>query len=78
MRPLLMVLARLRVTPDHLTLLSLLAGLAFCPVFFWGLKPVAPALLLAHVLLDGLDGPLARFRRRKSITFTLEVRSFRN
>ncbi len=66
LRPLLAVLARLRVTPNHLTLLSLLAGLAFCPVFLWGWKPGAFGLLLAHVLLDGLDGPLARFTGRAS------------
>jgi phosphatidylglycerophosphate synthase len=64
--PLLAVLARVRVTPNHLTLLSLLAGLAFSPVFLWGSRPGAFALLLAHLLLDGLDGPLARFTRRAS------------
>jgi phosphatidylglycerophosphate synthase len=66
LRPLLAVLARLRITPNHLTLLSLLAGLAFCPVFLWGSKMTAFALLLAHVLLDGLDGPLARYTQRAS------------
>lgn len=60
LQPLLTVLAHLRITPNHLTLLSLLAGLAFCPCFLWGSRPIAFALLLAHVLLDGLDGPLAR------------------
>jgi phosphatidylglycerophosphate synthase len=60
LQPLLTLLARLRVTPNHLTLLSLLTGLAFCPCFLWGSRPLAFALLLAHVLLDGLDGPLAR------------------
>lgn len=64
--PLLDVLARVRVTPNHLTLLSLLAGLAFSPVFLWVSPPAAFALLLAHVLLDGLDGPLARFTGRAS------------
>lgn len=66
LQPLLAVLARLRVTPNHLTLLSLLSGLAFCPVFLWGFKPAAFGLLLAHVLLDGLDGPLARFSQKAS------------
>ena len=66
LRPLLAVLARLRITPNHLTLLSLLAGLAFCPVFLWSSKVVAFALLLAHVALDGLDGPLARYAQRAS------------
>lgn len=31
--PLLRNLAFLRVTPNHLTLLSLVMGLAFCPVY---------------------------------------------
>jgi phosphatidylglycerophosphate synthase len=66
LRPLLVALAGLRVTPNQLTLLSLLAGLAFCPVFLWGSRPVAFALLLGHVLLDGLDGPLARHTQRAS------------
>ncbi|MBE0543260.1 MAG: CDP-alcohol phosphatidyltransferase family protein [Verrucomicrobia bacterium] len=64
--PLLTLLAALRITPNHLTLLSLVAGLAFCPVFLWSSKAVAFGLLLAHVLLDGLDGPLARFTQRAS------------
>lgn len=64
--PLLTILAKWRITPNHLTLLSLLAGLAFCPVFLWSSKLAAFGLLLAHVLLDGLDGPLARYTQRAS------------
>jgi phosphatidylglycerophosphate synthase len=60
LKPLLRLLTLLRVTPNHLTLLSLIAGLAFCPVFLWGEPLPAFLLLLAHLLLDGLDGPLAR------------------
>ena len=59
MRPLLTVFARLHVKPDHLTLLSLAAGLAFSPLY----KPAFPAAmvcLLLHILFDGMDGPLAR------------------
>jgi phosphatidylglycerophosphate synthase len=66
LRPLLVVLAKLRVTPNHLTLLSLLVGLAFCPVFLWSSKIAAFVLMLVHVLLDGLDGPLARHTQRAS------------
>jgi phosphatidylglycerophosphate synthase len=66
LRPLLAALARLRITPNQLTLLSLVTGLAFCPVFLWVSKPAALGLLLAHVLLDGLDGPLARFTGKAS------------
>lgn len=72
--PLLRVLAALRVTPDHLTLVSLLFGLSFCGLWFWS-PATALAALLAHVLLDGLDGPLARHlgvaSRRGSFTDTL-------
>jgi phosphatidylglycerophosphate synthase len=57
--PLLRVLAALRVTPDHLTLASLLVGLTFCGLWFWS-PAVALGALLVHALLDGLDGPLAR------------------
>jgi phosphatidylglycerophosphate synthase len=57
--PLLNVLARAGVTADHITLLALLLGLSFCPLYFW--SPLAAFVMLAlHVLLDGLDGPLAR------------------
>lgn len=66
LRPLLRLLHGLSVTADHLTLLSLLAGLAFCPVFLWGSQALAFGLLLLHVVLDGLDGPLARHAQRAS------------
>ncbi len=63
--PLLSVLSRIGVRPDHLTALSALAGLAFCPLFFWS-KPLAFGMLAVHVLLDGLDGPLARHTNKAS------------
>jgi len=66
LRPLLVLLARIRVTPNHLTLASLLTGLAFSPSFLLGHTIAAFGWLLAHVLLDGLDGPLARFTGRAS------------
>ncbi len=57
--PLLKLLERFNVAPDHLTLLSLFAGLTFCPLYFWSI-PAAFAALMLHAALDGLDGPLAR------------------
>jgi phosphatidylglycerophosphate synthase len=66
LRPLLGMLHGLRVTANHLTLLSLLAGLAFCPVFLYGSQALAFGLLLLHVVLDGFDGPLARHTQRAS------------
>jgi phosphatidylglycerophosphate synthase len=58
--PVLRALHQCKVNANHLTFLSLLAGLAFCPLFFW--SPAAALIaLLVHVLIDGLDGPLARY-----------------
>ena len=78
LQPLLVLLTRLHITADHLTLLSLLAGLAFCPMFFWS-KWAAFGMLALHVLLDGLDGPLARHNgtasRKGSFTDTLTDQS---
>ncbi|WP_193212192.1 CDP-alcohol phosphatidyltransferase family protein [Luteolibacter marinus] len=62
LRPLLANLAGTGCRANHITALSLVSGLAFCPFFIAGQPAVALALLLFHVLLDGLDGPLARFR----------------
>lgn len=78
--PLLRLLAACGITPDHVTLASLATGLAFCPFWLWPgspswSKPAALAGLLLHVLLDGLDGPLARHlgiaSRRGSFTDSL-------
>ena len=66
LQPLLRALVRMRVTPNQLTLLSLLTGLAFCPAFLFGSPLAAFGLLMLHVVLDGLDGPLARFTGRAS------------
>lgn len=59
--PMLSWMAGFGLRANHVTLLSLLAGLAFCPVLLKGHPVAAFSLLLLHVLLDGLDGPLARF-----------------
>ena len=72
--PLLRLLTRFGVSPDHLTLLSLVVGLAGCGL--WLVDPVATlACVLLHVLIDGLDGPLARHQQvaspRGSFTDTM-------
>lgn len=71
---LLKTLDRLRVTPNLLTALSFLSGMAFCPVWFVSHGAALSAVAL-HVLLDGLDGPLARHQglasRRGSFTDTV-------
>lgn len=78
--PLLACFARLGLRPDDLTLASLVCGLAFCPLWLWpsqsvGIKLAALAAILIHLILDGLDGPLARHLktdgRRGSFTDTL-------
>lgn len=66
LKPLLGRLARLGLRADHLTLLGLVTGLAFCPLLLLGQPGWALVALAAHVLLDGLDGPLARYWRQAS------------
>lgn len=60
LRPLLLQLSKRGLRADHITLLSLLAGLGFVPAILFAQPALALALLFLHVLLDGLDGPLAR------------------
>ncbi len=57
--PMLRLFHWLGVTADHITLISLVVGIAACPLLIWS-PSWGLAALLAHVLLDGLDGPLAR------------------
>lgn len=72
--PLLVLLARSGATPNSLTGLSLVCGVAFCPLWLVH-RGAACACLVLHVLLDGLDGPLARHvgsaSRRGSFTDTM-------
>jgi phosphatidylglycerophosphate synthase len=62
-------LARLPVTPNQMTVVSALVGLAAAP-FFLSASPIwqtAGALLfLAHSILDGCDGELARLKFQES------------
>jgi phosphatidylglycerophosphate synthase len=64
--PLLRLLSLFHVTPNQLTLLSLVAGLAFCPLLLWSSSAVACSMLLLHLILDGMDGPLARYQKTAS------------
>jgi len=64
-RPVLKLFVRCGITPNLLTGLSLLCGIGFCFTFgqSWeGARLVSFGLLFMHVLLDGIDGPLARFQ----------------
>lgn len=64
--PLLLLLRRLGVTANHLTLASLAVGVAFAPLLLCGYPSHALAALGLHLLLDGLDGPLARLAKTAS------------
>lgn len=66
LRPVLEPMAKAGLRANHLTLASLVAGLGFVPALLLGSPIAALTLLLAHVLLDGLDGPLARHRGQAS------------
>ena len=62
-------LARTRVTPNQMTLISATVGLAAAPFFLsaatlW--QTVGALLFLAHAILDGCDGELARLRFQES------------
>lgn len=63
---LLVWLTRFGVTPDTVTLVAAMVGLAFVPLWLVERPGIALMLLLLHVLLDGLDGPLARYQRLAS------------
>lgn len=74
LNPVLRLLTACHVTADGITVLSLLAGLAGCLLFFSS-KPLFLGLILLHVVLDGVDGPLARHQgtasRKGSFTDTM-------
>jgi len=63
--PMLRMLSSAGVRAGGVTTASLVAGLAFPAA--WGRSPAWAVILLAlHVLLDGVDGPLARWQQRAS------------
>jgi phosphatidylglycerophosphate synthase len=60
LHPLLALMATLRVTPDAVTVFAGVIGLMFVPFWMTDQKMIALGFLFAHVVLDGLDGALAR------------------
>ena len=60
--PLLWTITRVGVGPDCVTLLSGIVGLGFVPAWLMGYSVAAIACLAVHCLLDGLDGPCARYQ----------------
>ncbi len=61
--PWLSLLTTSRVSPDQITFVSLLFGLAFGPLWYMEREWLAVIVLALHVVIDGLDGPLARFQK---------------
>ena len=64
--PLMLLLARLGVTPNGLTLTSLLMVVAAGVLLAFGYRVTGGLVFAFGVLLDGLDGELARATRRES------------
>ncbi len=64
--PLLMGLTPLGVTPDAITLIAGGLGAAFLPLWLARWQAAALGCVWGHVLLDGLDGPLARYQQNAS------------
>lgn len=60
--PWLIQLTHFGVSPDMITGIAGLIGAAFLPLWINEYSFLALAALWTHVLLDGLDGPLARFQ----------------
>lgn len=58
-------LARTRITPNAMTVISLMIGLAAAPFFLfdvWWLQAIGGLLFVAHSVVDGCDGELARLK----------------
>ncbi len=53
-------LARVGVTPNQVTTLSLFLGLAAAGLYGWGNRDLGAVLFIASTLLDHVDGELAR------------------
>ncbi len=64
--PTLELMTRAGVSPDLVTLLSGICGVAFAPLWLYGFPGLALLGLGLHCALDGLDGPLARYQQRAS------------
>jgi len=63
------LLAPTAVTPNQVTLISVAIGLCAAPFFlsaFWACQTVGGLLFLAHSIVDGCDGELARLKFQES------------
>lgn len=62
LQPFLALATAFHIRPDHLTVLSVLAGAGFAVAWMTGHPVLALLALFLHVILDGLDGPVARYQ----------------
>ncbi len=62
LNPLLRLLTSLGVDADAITLVAAAIGLAAAPLLLLDNQTAALVCLLVHVLMDGIDGPLARYQ----------------
>ncbi|MCA9129676.1 MAG: CDP-alcohol phosphatidyltransferase family protein [Planctomycetales bacterium] len=60
--PLLRLLSNMGVSPDLITFLAGIVGLGFIPCWLLEENLLAACCVWTHVLLDGVDGPLARYQ----------------
>lgn len=60
--PLLVALTRLGINSDAVTVFAGVVGLCFAPLWLLQYNVVAICCVWIHVLLDGVDGPVARYQ----------------
>jgi len=65
LKPLLYILTKCGATADFLTFISFLIGLTACFAYFKS-RILFLVLIALHVILDGFDGPLARYQNKAS------------
>lgn len=63
--PLLATLTKVGANPNQVSYGSLAVGILACPALYFS-RELGLLLVTLHVLLDGLDGPLARFQESAS------------
>lgn len=64
-RPVLVLLTKLRIKPNHLSFFRILGGLLF--IYYFPTQPeLAVIILLIFTLLDMVDGALARYQKNAS------------
>lgn len=65
LKPLLQYVKEKGVTPDHITILSLISGILGA-LLIGSANEIALLMIFLHVAFDGIDGPLARYTKTDS------------